>query len=59
MVEVGGFTRCPVYARDRLKAGNVIQGPAIVEQMDTTTVILCDMTATVDPHRNLILETKA
>lgn len=34
----------------------MIHGPAIVEQMDTTTVILPDMTGTVDPYLNLILE---
>lgn len=53
--EAGGFVPCPVYARDRLRCGNVIEGPAIVEQMDTTTVILPGMTGTVDPTLNLIL----
>jgi N-methylhydantoinase A len=57
MPEAGGFTECPVYARDALKPGNRIAGPAIVEQMDTTTVILPDMQATVDGYLNLILET--
>ena len=31
--------RRPVYDRERLAAGDVIQGPAIVEQADTTLVI--------------------
>ena len=56
LAEAGDFVPCPVYARDRLRSGNVIHGPAIVEQMDTTTVILPDMTGTVDPYLNLILE---
>lgn len=56
MPEAGDFVSCPLYDRDRLKAGNVIEGPAIVEQMDTTTVILRGMTARVEPHLNLILE---
>ena len=47
---------CPVYDRDRLAAGNRIAGPAIVEQMDATTVILPGMTARVEPYLNLILE---
>ncbi len=34
-------------------------GPAIVEQMDTTTVILPDMQGVVDPYLNLILEMRA
>jgi N-methylhydantoinase A len=54
--EAGGFVSCPVYDRDRLDAGNRIAGPAIVEQMDATTVILPGMTARVEPYLNLILE---
>jgi len=34
-----GFTATPVYDRERLPAGCRIAGPAIVEQMDTTTVV--------------------
>jgi N-methylhydantoinase A len=56
MDEVKDFVACPVYGREKLHAGNCISGPAIVEQMDTTTVILPDMQATVDPYLNLILE---
>ena len=56
MDEAKDFVACPVYARDRLRAGHRLAGPAIVEQMDTTTVILPDMQATVDPYLNLILE---
>jgi N-methylhydantoinase A len=52
-----GFVACPVYDRDRLDAGNRIAGPAIVEQMDATTLVLPGMTATVEPYLNLILET--
>ena len=47
---------CPVYERDRLKVGNNFVGPAIVEQMDATTLILPAMTARVDVFSNLILE---
>ncbi|WP_176086039.1 hydantoinase/oxoprolinase family protein [Martelella sp. HB161492] len=56
MSEAGGFVICPVYERSLMKAGNVIAGPAIVEQMDTTTVLLPGMTGKVDPYLNLILE---
>ncbi|KEA03005.1 MULTISPECIES: hydantoinase/oxoprolinase family protein [Rhizobium/Agrobacterium group] len=56
MDEAKDFVSCPVYTREKLKPGNRIAGPAIVEQMDTTTVILPDMQATVDPYLNLILE---
>lgn len=54
--EAGGFVACPVYDREKLRAGNVIQGPAIVEQMDTTTLVLPGMVARVEPYLNLILE---
>ena len=47
------------YARDRLAPGNVFQGPAIVEQMDTTTLIPPGVTARVDTIDNLILELSA
>ena len=54
--ESGDFVTCPVYAREELKSGNRFSGPAIVEQMDATTVVLPGMTARVDPYLNLILE---
>jgi N-methylhydantoinase A len=54
--EAGGFVACPVYDRDKLQSGNRIAGPAIVEQMDATTVVLPDMMARVEPYLNLILE---
>jgi len=54
--ESSNFVTCPVYAREDLKSGNRFSGPAIVEQMDATTVVLPGMTAQVDPYLNLILE---
>lgn len=54
--EAGGFVACPIYDRDKLKSGNRFAGPAIVEQMDSTTVLLPGMSATVEPYLNLILE---
>jgi N-methylhydantoinase A len=52
----GGFASCPVYDRERLRSGNCIAGPAIIEQMDATTLVLPDMVARVEPYLNLILE---
>ncbi len=54
---VGGamaFDTC-YYRRDRLRTGNQIPGPAIVEQADTTTVIPPGWMATVDPFGNLMI----
>jgi len=57
--ETQGWTECPVYERSKLVAGNVITGPAIVQQLDTTTVILPSMTGEVDAYLNLVLEEQA
>jgi N-methylhydantoinase A len=56
LAESERFTPCPVYERDRLRAGNRFAGPAIVEQMDATTLVLPGMSARVDPYMNLVLE---
>ena len=47
---------CPIYERSRLDAGDRINGPAIIEQMDSTTVLPADTTLTVDPGGSLIIE---
>ena len=39
-----------------LRPGNRFAGPAIVEQMDATTLVPPGMTARVDRYLNLILE---
>jgi len=54
--QASGFVSCPLYDRDRLAAGNRIPGPAIVEQMDATTLIPAGAAATVDPFLNLLLD---
>jgi N-methylhydantoinase A len=54
--ESGGLTDTPIHDRERLRPGNRLTGPAIVEQMDATTVILPGWTAHVEPYGNLILE---
>jgi len=47
-----------VYNRDLFEPGHRIAGPAIVEQLDTTTVILPEQEATVDGYRNIIIRAK-
>jgi N-methylhydantoinase A len=54
--EAGGFVTSPIYDRAALHPGNRIAGPAIIEQMDSTTVVLPGMLARVEPYLNLILE---
>ncbi len=45
----------PVYDGDRLESGNVVVGPAIVEERTTTVVIPADFTCHVDPYKNYLL----
>ncbi|HWV83813.1 MAG TPA: hydantoinase/oxoprolinase family protein [Capillimicrobium sp.] len=51
-----GWVEVPVHDRDALRGGMVVTGPAIVEQTDTTTVLLAGMRATVDAYGNLIID---
>ncbi|HEU4341440.1 MAG TPA: hydantoinase/oxoprolinase family protein [Candidatus Binatia bacterium] len=50
-----GILNCQIYARDLLEPGHRIAGPAVIEQLDTTTVIQPEQQATVDDYRNLII----
>lgn len=56
MPEAGEAVICPVYQRAQLEFGHQFEGPAIIEQMDTTTWVLPGMIAKVDVYLNLILE---
>jgi N-methylhydantoinase A len=50
-----GWIECACVARETLGAGAVVRGPAIVEQLDSTTVVLGGQRATVDRHGNLVV----
>ncbi len=47
------------YDREALKAGNRLDGPAIVNQYDTTTVIPPGVGGTVDRYGNIVIEVGA
>lgn len=51
-----GYTACAVYSRDLLRPGDVVAGPAIIDQMDATTLVLENQTARVDDLMNIVLE---
>jgi len=55
--DLGGFVETSLYDRAKLQPGNELVGPAIVDQLDATTVILPGQTAVVDTYRNLIIST--
>ena len=52
---VKGAVDCPVYDRRSLRAGHVLDGPAIVEQLDSTTPIFPGDRAVVDSTGNLVI----
>ena len=53
--ESEGFVECPIYTRVDFRDGDVLEGPAIVERMDATTVVPPGFRMTVDRQLNLFL----
>jgi N-methylhydantoinase A len=54
-IDGGSFVAAGIYDRARLLAGDRIEGPAIIDQFDATTVVLAGQTATVDPTATLVI----
>ncbi|HEX7101492.1 MAG TPA: hydantoinase/oxoprolinase family protein, partial [Nitrolancea sp.] len=54
--EAGGFVRTPVYDRYRLRPGDTIDGPAIVEERESTFVLGPESLVRVDDLLNLVVE---
>jgi N-methylhydantoinase A len=53
--ECDGFIDCPLYDRYQLAAGATVAGPAVVTEMDATTLIHPGFQADVDRYGNLLL----
>ncbi len=51
----GKYVSLPIYERALLRPGDKIQGPAVIEQMDSTTFLSNGRQAQVDPYLNLIV----
>ena len=51
----GKFLSTPIYDRAKLQPGNRMTGPAIVTEMDSTTVVLPDFTGEVDRYFNILI----
>lgn len=49
---------CPVYAREDLLAGDVIEGPAVIGQSDTTVLLTPGQTGAVDAYGVIHICTK-
>lgn len=54
--ETAGFVATPIYLRSQIPVEAVIDGPAIVEQMDTTVLIPPGSRARVDERLNLVID---
>ncbi|HEX2886894.1 hydantoinase/oxoprolinase family protein [Vineibacter terrae] len=54
--EQGGWRETPVLSRDRLPLDARFEGPAIIEQLDTTIVVEPGNKVSLDPLGNLVLE---
>src|SRR3954469_5119008 len=49
----------PVYDRATLSPGDIVMGAAVIEQLDSTTLLFPGDRASVDPHLNLIVDIAA
>jgi N-methylhydantoinase A len=54
-----GWRKTAVFDRTKLLGGNVVAGPAIVEEPDASTLVHPGWAATVDEHGNLLLRATA
>jgi N-methylhydantoinase A/oxoprolinase/acetone carboxylase beta subunit/N-methylhydantoinase B/oxoprolinase/acetone carboxylase alpha subunit len=54
--EAGGFVPTPVYDRYALRVGEILAGPAIVEERESTTVVPPGDRLEVDAHGNLRIQ---
>jgi len=51
----GKTVECPVYQRERLDVGASFEGPAIIDQLDCTTVVPPGQKVRIDSYRNMII----
>jgi N-methylhydantoinase A len=54
--EPHGFVATDVYDRDALPLGTVLTGPAVVEEMSSTTLVLPGQTAELDSAGNIVIQ---
>jgi N-methylhydantoinase A len=54
--ELGGKVSCQVIDRYAIKSGEVITGPALIEEREATTVVLPGDTASVSAAGHLVIE---
>ena len=55
LAEEGRFVDCPVFDRYGLEPGATLDGPAIVEERESTVFVGPDTRCTIDEHMNLVM----
>jgi N-methylhydantoinase A len=53
--ELGGYAECTVIDRYAMKTGQVVEGPAVIEERESTTVVVPGDRAEVSSSGNLVL----
>lgn len=48
-------TQCPTFLRSDLQTGDTLHGPLVIEQYDSTTLVLPEQSATVTPSQSLLV----
>jgi N-methylhydantoinase A len=51
-----GYLETPIYERQHLRAAQAVEGPAIIEQFDSTTVLPPGAAGQVDDYGNIIID---
>ena len=57
--EAGGYVETAVYDRYRLRAGSVLDGPALVQERESTLVVAPGMTGEVLPDGSILVHLRA
>ena len=55
----GDWLPTKIYDRAKLRAGNKIEGPAIIAEYDSTTVVLAGYSAEVDRYLNILINSNS
>jgi N-methylhydantoinase A len=51
-----GFVECPIYDGSLLRPGNLVNGPAVIHEPDTTIVVYDKQEAMLDQHEMYVIE---
>ena len=55
LAEKGGYSIVDCYSREKLRSGNILSGPSLVEGTESTVLIPGGWRAELDGYNNLII----